>query len=102
MCAALRALAADAAPSAPGMRDDRSVALFELGALLATGGSPASYHRRIAGALAAGISADEIVDALLDLAPTIGLARLVPVTLELAAALGYDIDRALEDLDDPR
>ena len=50
----------------------------------------------MADALAAGLTAEEIVDILIEVAPTIGLARLVPGAVELALALGYDIDRALE------
>ena len=80
--------------------DDRSRALAGLGALLATGGSLGAYERRIADALAAGVTAEEIVEILIEVAPTIGLARLVPGAVELALALGYDIDRALEEADE--
>ena len=80
--------------------DDRSRALALLGAVLATGGSPSAYERLVADALAAGVSAEEIIDILIEVAPTIGLARLVPCSVELALALGYDIDRALEEHDD--
>ena len=58
------------------------------------------YERRVADALAAGVSAEEIVDILIEVAPTLGLARLVPCSVELALALGYDIDRALEEPDE--
>jgi alkylhydroperoxidase/carboxymuconolactone decarboxylase family protein YurZ len=80
--------------------DDRSRAIAGLGALLATGGSPSAYRRRVADALAVGVSAEEIVDILIDVAPTLGLARLVPGAVEIALALGHDIDRALEGHDD--
>jgi 4-carboxymuconolactone decarboxylase len=80
--------------------DDRTRALAALGALLATGGSRSVYERRVAAAIAAGVSAEEIVAILIDVAPTLGLARLVPCSVELALALGYDIDRALEEQDD--
>ena len=84
--------------------DDRSTALVGLGALLAVGGSRSAYERPVAAALDAGLTAEEIVDILIEVAPTIGLARLVPGAVELALALGYDIDRALEggDADDLR
>ena len=84
--------------------DDRSTALVGLGALLAVGGRASAYERPVAAALAAGLTAEEIVDILIEVAPTIGLARLVPGAVELALALGYDIDRALEggDADDLR
>ena len=80
--------------------DDRSRALAGLGAILATGGSLSAFERRVADALAAGVSAEEIVDILIEIAPTIGLARLVPCSVELALALGYDIDHTLEEHDD--
>ena len=102
---ALRLLANGLVPAARDVRpagegaplDDRSRALAGLGALLATGGSARAYERQIADALATGLSAEEIVEVLIDVAPTIGLARLVPGAVELALALGYDIDRALEE-----
>ena len=82
--------------------DRRTTALAELGALLATGAAGGCYERCVADVLAAGITADEMVDILVVLAPTVGLARLVPAAEELSLALGYDIDRALERLDDRR
>ena len=91
----------DVRPAGGGVSlDDRSRALAGLGALLATGGSLGAYERRIADALAAGVSAEEIVEILIEVAPTLGLARLVPGAIELALALGYDIDRALEEPDE--
>ena len=47
-------------------------------------------------ALAAGASIDEIVGTLIAVAPTVGLARVVSAAPELALALGYDVDAALE------
>ena len=46
------------------------------------------------------MSAEEIVDVLIEVAETVGLARLVPAAVELASALGYDVDRALEGTED--
>jgi alkylhydroperoxidase/carboxymuconolactone decarboxylase family protein YurZ len=107
-CDALRALAGGAAASRRTVQladvgpplDDRSRALTSLAALLATGGSTIAYNRPVAAALAAGVSEEEIVAVLIEIAPTVGLARLVPAAFELAWALGYDIDRALEGPDD--
>lgn len=105
---ALRALASGAAapqrtvrPTGACRLDDRSSALTGLAALLATGGSEIAYDRRVSAALASGVSTDEIVAVLIEVAPTVGLARLVPAAVELASALGYDIDRALEEADHP-
>jgi 2-keto-3-deoxy-L-rhamnonate aldolase RhmA len=47
------------------------------------------------------IESEEIVEALTALAPTIGIDRAVAVAPDLARALGYDIDDALERLDHP-
>ena len=41
-------------------------------------------------------SIDEIVGTLIAVAPTIGLRRVVSAAPELALALGYDVDAALE------
>ena len=108
-CDALRALASGAAAPRRAVQpedcgpplDDRSRALTGLAALLATSGSAIAYDRRVAAALASGVSKEEIVAVLIEVAPTVGLARLVPAAVELAWALGYDIDRALEEADDP-
>ena len=107
LCGALRSLARGAGVSqrraqlAVGARrlDDRSRALAGLGALLATGGSSSTYEHLVADALAAGLSAEEIVGVLLEVAHAVGLARVVPAAVELADAVGYDIDRALEEAD---
>ena len=104
LCDVLRALASGAAeprrplgPAVVGPRlDDRSRAVAGLGAVLAIGGPPSAYELLVADALAAGMSAEEIVDILIEIAQTVGLARLVPAAIELALALGYDVDRALE------
>jgi 4-carboxymuconolactone decarboxylase len=81
--------------------DDKSRAMVVLAALIATGGGSSSYRRCVDAAIAAGTSAEEVVDLLVAVAPTVGLALLAPATNELAAALGYDIDRALEAPDVP-
>ena len=38
---------------------------------------------------------------LLAIAPVTGLGRVVGAAPDVAAALGYDVGAALEDLDDP-
>jgi alkylhydroperoxidase/carboxymuconolactone decarboxylase family protein YurZ len=50
-------------------------------------------------ALAAGASEDEIADLLLAIAPIAGLGRVVAAAPDVAAALGYDIEAALEEPD---
>jgi len=49
-------------------------------------------------ALASGATVDEIVGVLIAVAPTVGLARVVSAAPEVAVAIGYDIDAALEEV----
>jgi alkylhydroperoxidase/carboxymuconolactone decarboxylase family protein YurZ len=85
----------------PRLLDARSAALLRLGGLIAAGSSEARWQRHVGEALDAGLGFDEIVGSLLVLAPEIGLERVVAVAPHLARALGYDVDAALERLDDP-
>ena len=48
------------------------------------------------GALDAGLTADQVVDALVVLAPVIGGTRVVAVAPKLALATGFDVVAALE------
>ncbi len=64
-------------------------------------GSPAvCLEWSTARALAAGATEDEIADVLLAIAPVTGLGRVVGAAPDVAAALGYDVGAALEELDD--
>ena len=83
----------------PADLDDKLRALVVVAALIASSGGASSYRRCVDAAIAAGASAEEVVEVLVAVAPTVGLARVAAATSELAAALGYDIDRALEALD---
>lgn len=76
--------------------DAKTHALARLGALIALDAAPASYQWNIGMALAAGASPQEIVGVLIAVAPTVGLARVVSAAPELALAIGYDVDAALE------
>ncbi|SRR6266540_3369926 len=76
--------------------DPKSHALVRLGALLAIDAAPSSYHASVEAALAAGASLDEIVGVLIAVAPVVGLARVVSAAPDLALALGYDVNAALE------
>jgi len=60
------------------------------------GGSATSYGCTVDLALDGGATEEEILGTLIAVAPTVGLSRLVPATVGLALALGYDIDAALE------
>jgi 4-carboxymuconolactone decarboxylase len=79
--------------------DPRSECLVRLAALHAIEGAPSSYGCLVSAALAAGATAEEVVGTLIAVAPLIGVARAVAAAPELANALGYDIDAALELLD---
>ena len=76
--------------------DPKTHALLRLAASLAIDAAPSSYQSNVEAALAAGATIDEIVGSLIAVAPTIGLARAVSAAPELALALGYDVDAALE------
>ena len=71
-------------------------ALVRLAASLAIDAAPSSYQSNAEVALAAGANIDEIVGTLIAVAPTVGLTRVVSAAPELALALGYDVDAALE------
>jgi alkylhydroperoxidase/carboxymuconolactone decarboxylase family protein YurZ len=76
--------------------DQKTHALVRLGASLAIDAAPSSYQANVEVALAAGANLDEIVGTLIAVAPTVGLARVVSAAPELALALGYDVEAALE------
>lgn len=76
--------------------DQKTHALVRLAAALAMDAALSSYQSTVEMALAAGASLDEIVGTLIAVAPTVGLTRAVSAAPELALALGYDVDSALE------
>ena len=80
--------------------DARSTAVLRLGASIAAGSMGLVLRQRVSDALDTGIGFDEVVAALVALAPSIGTERLVAIAPQLAAALGYDVDSAFERLDD--
>jgi 4-carboxymuconolactone decarboxylase len=79
----------------------KTAALLQLGASVAIGAPPVCVGWSTARALAAGATDEEIADALLVIAPVTGLGRVVCAAPDVAAALGYDIDAALNDPDGP-
>ena len=79
----------------------KTAALVQVGAAVALGCSPVCLEWSTGRALAAGASEDEIADVLLTIAPVAGLGRIVCAAPEVATALGYDTQAALEDPDDP-
>jgi 4-carboxymuconolactone decarboxylase len=77
--------------------DDKTDALVRLAALVALGAAPATYLCTVQLALDAGATVDEVIDTLLALSTTVGLARVVAATPQLASALGFDLDGPLEE-----
>jgi alkylhydroperoxidase/carboxymuconolactone decarboxylase family protein YurZ len=80
--------------------DARTDALVRVAASLATDWAPSYVLSSVEVAMAAGATNEEIVGTLIAVAPTVGLARVVRAAPELALALGYDVDDALERVDD--
>ena len=79
--------------------DAKIAALLQLGVSVAIGSSAVCLEWSTSRALAAGATEDEIADVLLAIAPVAGLGRVVAAAPEVAIALGYDIEAALEEPD---
>ncbi|OGO57991.1 MAG: hypothetical protein A2Z32_01730 [Chloroflexi bacterium RBG_16_69_14] len=75
--------------------------LLRLGGSITAGSASPMSKQRVGDALDASLSFDEVVGSVLALTPTIGIERVVAIAPDLARALGYDVDAALERLDDP-
>jgi alkylhydroperoxidase/carboxymuconolactone decarboxylase family protein YurZ len=80
--------------------DARTHALVQVAALIAVDATPPAYMDAIAAAHRVGVSDDEIVGCLIAVLGPVGVARVVSAAPRLGLALGYDVDRALELLDD--
>lgn len=76
--------------------DPKTRALVRLAALVGVGGAPPSYGELTDAAVDAGASAAEIVDVLVGVVPVVGLPSVVAAAPNLAMALGYDTDEAME------
>jgi alkylhydroperoxidase/carboxymuconolactone decarboxylase family protein YurZ len=76
--------------------DHKTHALVRLGALLAQGAAPISFHANVEAAIVAGATDDEIVGTLIAVAPVIGMAKVISATPKVALPMGYDINAALE------
>ena len=86
-------------PVAASALDHKTAALLRVGASVAIGSPGACVEWGVGRALAAGASEDEIADVLLVIVPVAGLGRVVCAAPDIAAALGYDVEAALEELD---
>jgi 4-carboxymuconolactone decarboxylase len=76
--------------------DEQLRPLFRLAALIASGGSCASYQAVVESALAAGANVEEIIDVLFAIAGTVGSARAVAAAPLLARAVGFEVDEAFD------
>ena len=76
--------------------DAKTVALLQVAVSVAIGSSAVCLQWSVARAMAAGATKDEIADVLLAIGPVAGLGRIVSAAPEIATALEYDLDAALE------
>ena len=81
--------------------DARTAELARISAVAATGAPTACLEWSVTRALAGGATEDEITGVLLAIAPVAGLGRVVSAVPGLAIGLGYDIETALMETDDP-
>lgn len=80
--------------------DPKTMALVQVGALVAIGSPGVCVEWSTTRALAAGATQDEVTDVLLAIAPAVGLGRIVGAVTDVAAALGYDVEAGLVDPDE--
>ena len=93
-------LAIDVEDARPSGLEPAKHALVQLASLVAIGAGGVSLHACVEAALNAGVTVNEIVGTLIAVAPTVGVARVVAAAPEVALALGYDVDSALEMIDE--
>ena len=84
-----------------GVLDARTAELARVAAMAATGAPEACLEWSVTRALAAGATEDEITGVLLAIAPVAGLGRVVSAVPGLATGLGYDVETALMEVEDP-
>jgi len=80
--------------------DAKTTAMLQVAASVAIGSSAVCLQWSTTRALAAGATKDEIADVLLVIAAVAGLGRVVSAAPDVATALEYDIDAALEEPDE--
>jgi 4-carboxymuconolactone decarboxylase len=86
-------------PAQASALDPKIAALLHVAVCVAIGSPAMCLEWSTGRALAAGASEEEIADVLLAIAPIAGLGRVVAAAPDVATALGYDIDAALEEPD---
>jgi len=86
--------------SATSVIDERTEALMRVAATVAVDASLSSFQHAVVHALAAGATRDEIVASLEAVTPVTGAARVVQCAPKVGLALGYDVESALERVDE--
>jgi alkylhydroperoxidase/carboxymuconolactone decarboxylase family protein YurZ len=86
--------------SEPSVIDERTEALMRVAATVAVDASLSSFQHAVAVALATGATRDEIVASLEAVTPVTGAARVVQCAPKAGLALGYDVESALERIDE--
>jgi 4-carboxymuconolactone decarboxylase len=76
-------------------------ALIRVAGLISVDAPQPSLSWSVSEALGAGAAPSDVIEAFLAIAPAIGTARVVAAAPRLALALGWDIDAALETIDQP-
>ena len=79
--------------------DTRTAALVRVAATIVIDAAPSSLQHAVTHALAAGATTDEIVATLEAVMPVTGAARVVECAPKVALVLGYDVEEALERLE---
>jgi len=77
--------------------DARTTALVRLAGLVALQSLPQTYEWAVAAVLDTGCSADEVVAVLAALAPVVGAARVSSAAVNVATAIGCNVDVAAGD-----
>ena len=78
--------------------DPRTGALVRLAALVAVGSSSACYQELVQAAVEQGATEQEVIDTMIAVGSTVGMARLVSASPRVALGLGYDVEAAFEVL----
>lgn len=81
--------------------DPMVTALIRVAGLISVDAPQASLSWSVSEAIDAGASPSDVIGAFLAIAPALGSAKVVAAAPRLALALGWDIDAALETLDQP-
>ena len=80
--------------------DEKTKALVRVAATVAVDASLSSFQHAVVHALAVGATRDEVVASLEAVTPVTGAARVVQCAPKVGLALGYDVESALERVDE--